>query len=73
MRALADALGLSERERAELAAAVPRRSEASGGVELANGATDGTPCIPAQPTPLLGRDEELAIARDQLIARTGAF
>jgi transcriptional regulator with XRE-family HTH domain len=40
VRALAIALGLDEQRRAEFAAAVPRRSEASGAVDLANGASD---------------------------------
>ncbi len=68
VRALADALGLDADERAEFLAAVPRRSDAPSAVERANGAHDAAASIPSEPTRLLGRDEELAVVRDQLVS-----
>ena len=55
VRSLADALGLSEYERAGLIAAVPRR----GGKVRASLATDPEPALPVPPTPLVGREQEL--------------
>ncbi|HEY4024985.1 MAG TPA: tetratricopeptide repeat protein, partial [Candidatus Dormibacteraeota bacterium] len=54
---LADALGLSPRQREELAAAV-RRSPRTG--------RRRSPPLPAPPTPLIGRERELHLARDLL-------
>src|SRR5919202_330849 len=64
VRALADALDLAERDRAEFVAAVPRRADAPAPVEGADRGADTTACLPSQPTPLLGRDEELAVVRE---------
>lgn len=68
VRALADALGLSDVDRAELVAAVPRRSEPPVAVEATGPQPDLAASIPPQPTPMLGRDEEFAVVRDQLVA-----
>src|SRR3954452_23168477 len=61
VRALANGLGLDDQQRAELAAAVPRRSEARGAVDLTNATTEVLTSLPPQPTALLGRDGELAL------------
>lgn len=68
VRALANALGLDDQQRAEFAAAVPRRSEATAAVDLTNGTTEVLTSLPPQPTALLGRDGELALVSEQLIA-----
>ncbi len=54
LRALADALRLSEDERAELAGVVPSRGRPAGA------ARPSRPSLPAPPTPLIGRDREVA-------------
>jgi predicted ATPase/transcriptional regulator with XRE-family HTH domain len=54
VRSLADALGLSEDERASLLAAVPRRGGSRGAP-----ATAHAPALPIPPTPLLGRERDL--------------
>ena len=56
VRALADALELEADERTEFFDALQRRGE-----ELGDAAS-----LPSEPSPLLGRDDELAIVRDQL-------
>ena len=60
VRSLADALGLPEAERAALAGSVPRRGCASGPAE-----TPESP-LPAPPTPLVGREREVAAVRASL-------
>src|SRR5690242_3717047 len=50
VRALADALGLDERERAELAAAVPPRRAPSNPSHLTHGAAQAAASLPPQPT-----------------------
>jgi predicted ATPase/DNA-binding XRE family transcriptional regulator len=50
VQALGAALGLSEEERAELAATVPRRGEAPSAP---------APSLPVPPTPIIGREREL--------------
>lgn len=62
IRALADALGLSDAARAELAGTMPPR-ERSPEQPPAN-----TPALPAPPTPLIGREQELAELGDLLRA-----
>jgi len=66
VRSLADALGLSDEERASLLAAVPKRDttspEISSPVPRALGST-----LPSPPTPLLGRERELEEIRDLLL------
>ena len=54
VRSLADALELSEEERASLVAAVPRR-----GYRPATAIAASTPALPIPPTPLLGRERDL--------------
>jgi predicted ATPase/DNA-binding CsgD family transcriptional regulator/DNA-binding XRE family transcriptional regulator len=68
VRALADALALVGPDRAEFVAAVPRRADAPTLVEVADLGAEATAGLPPQPTPLLGRDEEFAVVRDQLLA-----
>lgn len=58
VRALAEALELPARERAVLAAAVPRRSRPASGARQVM--TSGPGALPAAATPLLGRDEDVA-------------
>ena len=59
VRSLADALGLSEGERASLLAAVPRRGEATAAATASTpAAVPGAP-LPVPPTPLVGRENEL--------------
>ncbi len=55
VRALAEALELSEDERASLLAAVPKRGESSGDVPTARSG----PPLPMPPTPLVGRERDL--------------
>ena len=65
VRSLADALGLSEVERASLLAAVPKRSAAP---EIASPAPVSPGFIlPSPPTPLVGRDQELGEVRGLLL------
>jgi predicted ATPase/DNA-binding XRE family transcriptional regulator len=59
VRSLADALKLSEDERAALVAAVPRR----GGEALATPAIAPDPTLPEPPTPLVGRERDLGEIR----------
>ena len=71
VRALADALALADVERATLLAAVPRRGDG-----IADAAAGPPPArlegrshnLALQPTPLLGREEDIAAARQQLLA-----
>jgi predicted ATPase/DNA-binding CsgD family transcriptional regulator/DNA-binding XRE family transcriptional regulator len=69
VRALADALGLDETERTEMVASVQRRSDEPGAAARATGADGITAPQPPEPTPLLGREEELAVVRGQLASR----
>ena len=68
VRALADALGLDETEREELAASVQRRSDQPSAVVRAIRSDWTAASLPPEPTALLGRDEELAVLRDQLVS-----
>ena len=65
VRSLADALGLSEDDRAALVAAVPRRSK--GRAVLA---VDPERTLPLPPTPLVGREQDLEEIQT-LIAQPG--
>jgi predicted ATPase/DNA-binding XRE family transcriptional regulator len=65
VRALADALELSEDERASLIAAVPKRGEAGDDVPTARSG----PLLPMPPTPLLGRERDLEEVRGYLRRR----
>jgi predicted ATPase/DNA-binding XRE family transcriptional regulator len=55
VRSLADALGLSEEERADLIAAVPKRGNAAATTTE----TLPEPTLPLAPTPLVGRERDL--------------
>ncbi len=55
VRSLADALGLSEDERADLIAAVPKRGNAAATITE----TLPKPTLPLSPTPLVGRERDL--------------
>src|SRR5215213_7895500 len=57
VRALADALGLSDADRAEFVAAVPPRADSPNGDDAAAPEAQIAAAFPPQPTPLLGRDE----------------
>jgi len=71
VRALAEALALSEAEEAELRAAVPRRQAAATGGAVSDTAPSAAPGLrlaqlPVPATALLGRDAELAALTGQL-------
>jgi transcriptional regulator with XRE-family HTH domain len=67
VRSLADALGLSEEERASLMAAVPDRGKmAAKVVTPATGVIEAV--LPSPPTPLLGRERELGELAELLLA-----
>jgi predicted ATPase/DNA-binding XRE family transcriptional regulator len=66
VRSIADALGLSAKERAEFIASIPSRSPL---MEAREGSGARAPSTwPSESSPLLGRDEELQILRAQLVA-----
>ena len=65
VRSLADALGLSEDERAALLAAVPTRGAKAAKVTPPAGVLEAT--LPSPPTPLLGRERELREIRELLL------
>ncbi len=62
VRALAEALELSEQERASLLASVPKR----GGAATAPSATTAAPALPMPPTSLVGREQDVAAVRSLL-------
>jgi predicted ATPase/DNA-binding CsgD family transcriptional regulator/DNA-binding XRE family transcriptional regulator len=66
LRALADALDLSDAERSALIASVPSRVRPQRSDEAMSARQEGALLLPAEPTPLLGRVDELRIIRDQL-------
>jgi predicted ATPase/DNA-binding XRE family transcriptional regulator len=61
---LADALSLSEENRASLLAAVPGRGKPAAKVAGPSSVLEGT--LPSPPTPLVGREKELGEIRDLL-------
>jgi predicted ATPase/transcriptional regulator with XRE-family HTH domain len=67
VRVLADALELSENERASLIAAVPKRGEAGDDVPTAR----SEPLLPMPPTPLVGRERDLEKVMGFLRQREG--
>jgi predicted ATPase/DNA-binding CsgD family transcriptional regulator/DNA-binding XRE family transcriptional regulator len=66
VRALADALSLSDADRSALTAAVPRRGRTER-ADPAMAAAQPLDLPPSEPTPLLGRIDELRIIREQLL------
>jgi predicted ATPase/transcriptional regulator with XRE-family HTH domain len=62
---LADALGLSEEERASLLAAIPDRGKTASAVATPASVLEAT--LPSPPTPLLGREQELGEIREFLL------
>ena len=71
VRALAEGLGLSEAEEADLRTAVPRRQSAAAGAAVADTAPPAAsglrPApVPVPPTSLLGRDADVAALVDRL-------
>ena len=71
VRSLADALELSEGERAVLTAAIPRRSGDGAAVSDEAAATYSS-ALPASLTPLLGREREVEEIAGLLLGRTAA-
>ena len=67
VRSLADALSLSEDERASLLAAVPKR-DAPAPEEVPSPILAST--VPSPPTPLVGRERELAEIREFILNRS---
>ncbi len=67
VRSLADALGLSDEERAALLAAVPKRSRAASSGRQVGTAASALSTLPNPATPLLGRERELEDITDLLI------
>jgi predicted ATPase/DNA-binding CsgD family transcriptional regulator/DNA-binding XRE family transcriptional regulator len=67
VRALASALALSDEERADLIASVPRPGDPDGPGAHGAPAPGGT-SLPMPPTPMLGRGEELALVIEQIRA-----
>ena len=68
VRALAEALGLPEADRSALIAAVPTRAGSNRGDPTKTASPTVGLVLPWEPTPLLGRVDELRIIRDQLLA-----
>ena len=60
VRSLADALGLSEGERLDLQAAIPRRGVETPASSAAVPASVPEPALPGPHTPLVGREQELS-------------
>jgi predicted ATPase/DNA-binding CsgD family transcriptional regulator/DNA-binding XRE family transcriptional regulator len=69
IRALAAALGLGDAERGTLLATVPSRAGLlRGSPDEPEDAGSLNAMLPPEPTPLFGRNDELAIVRDQVLA-----
>jgi predicted ATPase/DNA-binding CsgD family transcriptional regulator/DNA-binding XRE family transcriptional regulator len=66
VRAIADALELDNAERAALIAAIPSRSSLAEGRSRAEPSMGPSPW-PPETSPLVGRDEELDLLKDQLL------
>jgi len=69
VRALANALSLSDVDRSALIASVPNRVRLQRSDEAISGAPQQAALLlPSEPTPLLGRVDELRIIREQLVS-----
>ena len=68
LRALADALKLSDADRSALIASVPNRVRPQRSDEAMGAPQQIALLLPSEPTPLLGRVDELRIIRDQLVS-----
>ncbi len=69
VRALSDALNLPEGERAALLASVPERGGPTPPAERHRSASPVVPALPRPPTPLVGREREIAEVRGLLTQR----
>src|SRR5918997_249806 len=68
VRALADALNLSDADRSALIASVPNRARPQRSDDAISAAQQVALLLPSEPTPLLGRVDELRIIREQLVS-----
>lgn len=68
VRALADALGLSDADRSALIASVPKRGRSERADRAMTASQLVELLLPSEPTRLLGRVEELRIIREQLLS-----
>src|SRR5215208_2283577 len=68
VRALADALNLSDADRSALIASVPDRVRPQRSDEAISAPQEVALLLPSEPTPLLGRVDELRIIREQLLS-----
>src|SRR5688572_31113351 len=68
LRALADALNLSDADRSALIASVPNRVRPQRSDEAIRAPQHVALLLPSEPTPLLGRVDELRIIREQLVS-----
>jgi predicted ATPase/DNA-binding CsgD family transcriptional regulator/DNA-binding XRE family transcriptional regulator len=68
LRALADALNLSDADRSALIASVPNRVRPQRSDEAISADQPAALLPPSEPTPLLGRADELGIIREQLVS-----
>lgn len=69
VRALAAGLGLNDSERSTLVSSIPSRSQPEPSAIEAASLVYPDVALPAEPTSLLGREQELEIIREQLVAR----
>jgi predicted ATPase/DNA-binding CsgD family transcriptional regulator/DNA-binding XRE family transcriptional regulator len=68
VRALADALGLPDADRSALIAAIPKRGRSQRADQAMTASRQVGLLPPSEPTPLLGRVDELRIIREQLLS-----
>src|SRR5918993_778228 len=66
LRALANALNLSDADRSALIASIPDRERPQGSDGAISAPRPVALLLPSEPTPLLGRVDELSIIREQL-------
>src|SRR5215210_4182201 len=68
VRALADALNLSDADRSALIASVPNRVRPQRSDEAISAPEQVALLLPSEPTPLLGRVDELSTIQEQLVS-----